>query len=190
MKEKIKQMRLNITLSAVISVVIGLLLLIYPEQSISAIGKVIALIIIFAGAVMIISQIVDFGNNILGIIVGGIIALIGIWIYASPQAVLTIIPIVIGVMMVVHGVQDLSLALEGSKANASHAWIAYVLAAINIILGFLCIGKAFGLVSLVFRLIGIMLIYDGITDVGIVHGVKKANRDVVDSTIVSEEDVF
>ncbi len=190
MKEKIKQMRLNITLSAVISVVIGILLLVYPEQSISAIGKVIALIIVFAGAVMIISQVVDFGTNVLGIIVGAVIALIGIWIYASPQAVLTIIPIVIGVMMVVHGVQDLSMAFEGSKAHASKAWLAYVLAAINIVLGFLCIGKAFGLVSLVFRFIGLMLIYDGITDIGIVHGVKKASRDIVDSTIVSEEDII
>ena len=189
MKEKLKEMRLNVTLTALISMLIGLLLLLYPEQSIATIGKVVALIIIFAGAVMIISQIVEKDKNAVGIAVGVVIALIGLWIFASPAAILTIIPIAIGVMLIVHGVEDFMMALEGARAQAPHAWLPFVLAAINIILGLLCIGKAFGLVSLVFRLIGIMLIYDGISDIGIVHGVKKATRQVVDSTIVSEEDV-
>lgn len=63
------------------------------------------------------------------------------------------------------------------------------MAVLNIVLGVLCIGNAFGLVEIGMMLIGIMLIYDGISDMFIVHKVNKAAKDVVDSTITREENV-
>lgn len=190
MKEKLKQLRINVTISALISIVIGALLIIYPDQVITAMGRVVAVIIILAGVFFIISQIFEFGLNALGIVVGAVLAIIGVWIFASPTAVLTIIPIAIGVILVVHGVQDLSMAIEGSRAHMPHPWIAYIIAALNIILGLLCVSNAFGLVDIALRLIGIMLVYDGITDIGIVHGVRKATGGIVDSVIIDEEDIL
>ena len=190
MKEKLKAMRINVTLSAIISMIIGILFLVFPDSSISMIGTIIACVVILAGVIVIISQVVDFGRNVMGIIVGAVITLIGIDMLISPSAIMTIIPIAIGVLLCVHGLQDLSMAVESAKAHADRVWIAFVIAAVNIILGLVCILNAFGLVSLAFRIIGIMLIWDGISDLGLVHKVKKATGGVVDSTIISEEDIF
>ena len=189
MKEKIKGLRLNITLSAIISVVIGLLLLIYPAESLNTIGKVIAGIIILAGIFIIVGQILESGFNAMGIVVGGVLAIIGLWIFMSPGSIVSIIPIAIGVLLVVHGLQDLGLAIEGVRAHAPRGWLSFVYAIINIALGAVCIAGAFNVVKLATRIIGLMLIYDGITDICMVHKVRKATSSIVDTTIISEEDI-
>ena len=190
MKEKFKGMRLNITFSAVLSIVVGVLFLIYPGQSINAIGKLVAGIVLLTGIVIVITQVSDFGSNIMGVIVGALISMIGLWMFFSPEALLTIIPIAIGVILVVHGIQDMRLAIEGAKASAPRSWIPFVLALINIIFGMICILDAFALVKIQFVIIGIMLIWDGLTDIGIVVKVNHATKGVVDSTIISEEDIY
>ena len=63
------------------------------------------------------------------------------------------------------------------------------MAILNIVLGILCICYAFGLVKLGMILIGIMLIYDGISDMFIIHKVNKASKEFVDSTILHEENI-
>ena len=63
------------------------------------------------------------------------------------------------------------------------------MAILNIVLGVLCICNAVGLVKLGMILIGIMLIYDGLSDMFIVHKVNKASKEFVDSTILHEENL-
>jgi hypothetical protein len=189
MKEKIKSLRLNITISALISVIIGIMLLIFPEKSLITISRVIACIIILAGVSVIISQVYEFGMNALGIVVGAILAIIGVWIFRAPGSIVSIIPIAIGVILVVHGVQDLGMSIEATKARAPRTWIGFIIAVLNIALGIVCIAAAFKVVAVTVQIIGLMLIYDGLTDFGIVHKVRKATGSVVDGTITREEDL-
>jgi len=189
MKEKFKELKLNITISAIISIVIGVLLLVFPEKSLITISRVIACIIVLSGLSIIVSQIFEYGLNGLGIVVGGVLAIIGIWIFRAPDAIVSIIPIAIGVILVVHGVQDLGLALEGLKAKADRAWLPFIFATLNILLGIVCIAAAFKVVAITVQIIGIMLIYDGLTDFGIVHKVRKATGSIVDGKITHEEDI-
>ena len=190
MRETIKRLRLNVTFSAILSIVIGVLFVFFPAESITTIGKFIALIVILAGVSVIISQIVEYGVNAMGIVVGAVLVLIGIWMFASPAAIMSIIPIAIGVILWIHGISDMAMAIESARAQAGHVWVDFAIAIINILLGLVCILSAFNIVSIAFIFIGIMLIWDGLTDLGIVHKVRKATKDVVDSTITKEEDIF
>ena len=188
MKEKIKGLRLNITISGIISVIIGILLLIYPTESHTTISKGIAAIIVLAGICIILSQIFENGFNAMGIVVGGVLAVIGIWIFLAPGSIVSIIPIAIGVLLVVHGLQDLGLAIEAVKVKAPRAWLTFIIAIVNILLGAVCVADAFKIVNLATRIIGAMLIYDGITDIFTVHKVNKAAK-IIDVDILREEDV-
>ena len=78
MKEKLKDLRLNITVPGILSIIVGVLLLIYPESSLATIGKVIGCIIILAGLFIIISQVYENGFNAMGMVVGGVLAVIGV----------------------------------------------------------------------------------------------------------------
>ena len=163
--------------------------MVYPEKSLSAIGNVIGAVVIFLGIAIIIGQIYEQGFNAMGIAVGGVLAIVGIWIFRSPEAILSIIPIAIGVILVVHGLQDLGLAIEAVKYHAPRAWLPFVFAVINIILGAVCVIASFKIIPIATQIIGVMLIYDGITDIGLVHKVRKASTLVVDATVISEEDI-
>lgn len=189
MMEKLKSIKLNVTLSAILSVAIGVLLVACPGTIVTILARLIAVIIIASGVVLLLPQIFDADRSYLSIIVAILIAMIGLWMFFSPKLVASIIPIAIGVLLVVHGVQDLSMAIEGKKNKANSWWSIILMAVLNIVLGVLCIGNAFGLVEIGMMLIGIMLIYDGISDMFIVHKVNKAAKDVVDSTITREENV-
>ena len=188
MKEKIKGLRLNITISGIVSIIIGALLLIYPTESLSTISKVIAVIVILAGIFVITSQIFENGFNAMGIVVGGVLAVIGLWIFLAPGSIVSIIPIAIGVILVVHGLQDLGLAIQAIKAKAPRPWLTFIIAIVNILLGAVCVADAFHMVEIATRIIGLMLIYDGITDIFTVHKVNKAEK-IIDVEILREEDV-
>ena len=191
MKEKIKGLRLNITISAIISIVIGALLIAYPTEVTIAISRIIAAIVIFAGLAIVGSQFFENNKNIMGMIVGGIIIVLGIWLMLKPEGnfILNLIPIIIGVILVFHGVQDIGMAIEVVKAKGNRAWLLFIFAILNIAVGAVCILMAFQIVKTIFWLIGIMLIYDGVTDIFMVHKVRKTTKVVVDSTIIDEEDM-
>lgn len=187
--EKLKSIKLNVTMSAVFSVAIGVLLVFWPGTVVTLLARLVAVIIIASGVVLLVPQLLEPVKSYWSIIVAVLIAMIGLWMFFSPQLVASIIPIAIGVLLVVHGVQDMTLAIEGKKKQANNWWTIVLMAVLNIVLGILCIGNAFGLVKIGLMLIGFMLIYDGISDMCIVHKVNKATREVVDSTITREENV-
>jgi len=186
----IKRIHISTSISAIFSVIIGILLIVYPEDSIALMATAIGVILIISGAIIAISQMIEYGTNVPGTIVGVIVLLLGIWIVCSPTRVASLIPIAIGVMIVIHGLSDLRLAVQAKKANADKAYVPFILAIISIAIGVLCIVCAFGILEIGFIVIGIMLVYDGLSDLFIVHKVNKANRDIVDGTITKEEDIY
>ncbi len=190
MKEKLKNMKIDVTLSAVLSIAIGVLFVFWPAQVTILFARVLAVILIDAGAINFISKLITPTGKYMGMVVSLVIALIGVWIFVSPTIVAQIIPIAIGVLLVVHGVQDVALALEAKANQANNWWSILLMAALNLICGVICICNAFGLVVIGMIVIGIMMIYDGLSDMFIVHKVTRAAKDVVvDSQILHEEDV-
>ncbi len=189
MIEKLKSIKINITLSALLSVVIGILLIVYPETVVTVIARVIAIVLAVSGLALFVPQLLEPVKNYLAIIVSLLVILIGVWMFFRPEMMASLIPIAIGVLLVVHGVQDITLGFEAKQNRADNWWSILLMAALNLILGILCICNAFGLVKVTMILIGIMLVYDGLTGIFIVHKVNKAARDVVDTDILREEDL-
>ena len=192
MKEKIKGLRLHITVSAIISIIIGVLLVAYPTQTTVMISRVISAIIVLAGLAIIGSSVFENAKNVMGIIVGAVLAVLGVWMFTSPEnnILLNIIPIAIGVILVVHGVQDLGMGFEVLRTKKGGSLFLFIGAVVNIALGLVCIAMAFNVITTIVWIIGLMLIFDGVTDIFFVHKVRKVTSEVVvDSTIVSEEDV-
>ena len=94
---------------------------------------------------------------------------------------LVLIPIVIGVILCVHGIQDLKLAVETKRNGYGKWWSMLIIAAVSLVFGVLCIVNAFGMVKLALQFIGIALIYDGISDLWV------ANRAVHAAKMMKQE---
>ncbi len=178
MREIMKKFRADMMLSALFSIVMGVILVAWPETTLDIICKAIAIILIVMGAAELVSY---FWNKItysLSGILGLVVLLIGIWIFVKPQSVLSLIPIVIGVILAVHGVQDLKVAFDTKRNGYTKWWSMLLMAIISLALGIICIVNAFGMVTLTMQIIGIALVYDGISDIWIVYKVSKVAKEM------------
>lgn len=164
MKEHLKQIKIDMIIIALLCTALGIVLFVWPAETIDIICKVLAAGIIVIGMVEVVDYFVNRRLHPFSAILGTIVLLVGIWIFLKPDKLVSLIPIVIGVILLVHGIQDLQLALETKNNGYQKWWVMLIVAVISLILGVICVIHAFGVVKLTFKIIGIALIYDGITD--------------------------
>ncbi len=164
MGETIKRLKVNIILSALVCAALGVVLLVWPAQTLDIFCKILAVGLIVIGAVQLTGYFMNRSLHPFAAPLGVIVLLVGIWIFIRPESIVSLVPIVIGVMLCVHGVQDLRLALETKNNGYDRWWGMIIVAVISLAFGVLCIVNAFGLVTLALQFIGVALIYDGISD--------------------------
>ena len=189
MQEKWKNLRIDVTFTAGLAVLLGVLFVVWPGQITIFFSRILAAAVMIAGAVLFLGRITARPVSLWSVIGSGILFLVGLWLFVSPTIIASIIPIVIGVFLLVHGIQDVVMAAELRQYEAPRWKVAAVLGAISILFGVVCICNAFGIAKLTMVLIGLMLIYDGVTDMLIVSRVHRAEKNVLDADILHEEDV-
>lgn len=133
-------------------------------------------------------SIVSQGMMLLGIIV----SVIGIWILVRPEMIIMAVPVIVGILIVIHGLHNVVQAIALKKDGYEGWWIACLMGVLTAVLGGILIYNPFTVVDTIVRLIGIFLIYDGLSDMWIisrVFKVKKGKDRVVDveGTWVDEE---
>lgn len=180
MAEKIRSMRLNITVGAVLVLLMGIVFVIWPGAVIRTIAQLIGFILALIGLSQFVGKIFSNVNKSSGMLVGALIAVVGFWVLVNPGRAASIIPVIVGVILVIHGIQNISLAFV-SRGYGMTRWNFMLLGGIlNVLCGILCIGYAFGLVALGVRILGVMLIYDGISSMLTVGKVNRYERDYID----------
>lgn len=177
MKDVTKKVKIDVVISAVLCAILGVVLLVWPEETIQLVCKVLAAGLIVLGAVNIITFLRNKELHPLAGPLGLVVLLIGAWIFLKPESVASMVPIVIGVILVVHGVQDFGLAFETKNNGYEKWWSVLIMGVISLVFGVLCIVHAFGLVAFAMKLIGVALIYDGISDLWIVIQRAKAMKN-------------
>jgi uncharacterized membrane protein HdeD (DUF308 family) len=168
MRETFKRIKLDLIVTAIICVALGVVLLCWPAETIDIFCRVLAVGLILMGGVQVLSYVFDHMTHPFYGMIGAIILLVGIWIFLRPQSVISLIPIVIGVVLVIHALGDVKLALEAKTSHYDRWWLMLLFALIGLALGVICIVDAFGLVELATQVIGVALIYDGLTDLWII----------------------
>ncbi|MBQ1472686.1 MAG: DUF308 domain-containing protein [Lachnospiraceae bacterium] len=192
MFEKLKKIRLHVSLSALLTVVLGVVIMLNPTSTVLLIAKAVGTIILIVGAVMILGGLFDSdGTRMGGIAVGAIIAIIGAWVLMSPEKAAAIIPAVVGVIMILQGIENAELAFSAKKARGRHWGMNLLVAAANIAFGVLCITTGLGVVSIGMMFVGGMLVFNGLSSMVVVHRVNSAERQAiidVEARVTDEDD--
>ena len=124
---------------------------------------------------------------------GIIILAVGIWFLIEPSVIVSLIPIVIGVVLLFHGIRALKETLEAKKYGFSSWGVNLVLALLGIVFGIICIFDAFGVMEKAIMLVGIILVFNGISNIWIAGTATHAAKDyarkneTVDVEFVDEE---
>lgn len=191
MRELWKQIRKDIMITAILCVILGVMIMVWPTQTTKLLCWILAGILILMGLSRIIAYFNDRMAGQFGLAAGIVLFVLGAWILIRPLNFAKIFPIVIGVLLLMHGVEDLKMSIEAKAGGDSIWWTLLLVAAVNMLLGLLLIWRAFAAVQIAMMLMGAALVYDGITDLFAVYRVAKtvreAKKDIIDIDIEDKD---
>ena len=177
MKNPLKRIKTNTVISALLYTLLGLALLLRPELSTNVLCTVLGVVLVVCGVTDILDFVFHRDGTLyyaLRLIAGIILAAVGAWLITQPTLIAVVIPRIIGVLICFHGVRNLSDALTLRKKGSTNALSAAFMGAVTVLCGLVLVLNPFQSYTTVLRLIGISLIYDGISDIWITAEVSKA----------------
>lgn len=193
MREFLKSIKTNILGSAVLCIILGIVLMVYPDASLTLVCQAVGVIVLVTGIGFIISHIRGGLFSLfykLDLILGLLFLILGVYILMNPWGLLSIIPIVFGVLLIYHGISDLGQAMELRKYEADRWWISIIIAAITIVLGVVIMSNPFGTIDVLMRIIGACLVYDGLSNLLIVGKFSRSIRRFKKFEEEAETDLF
>ena len=179
MEKILRKMKANAVVSSLLCVLLGMVLVIWPGMSIQIVCAAIGVVLILTGIMKIIEYFAVKDGSLYeqtNLIMGIIFTVVGVWIAVKPDKVLAIIPIIVGIVIVLHGVRNLQQAVNLCKDQYDKWWIALILGLLTAGFGVLLICKPFAALDTVVMLIGIFLIYDGLSNIWIISRVYKSAK--------------
>lgn len=180
MADFFKGLKANYTVSAGLCTLLGLVLLIWPGTTMRIVCSLLGGMLLLYGVLQIILWLINKERTMIsqGMMVFGIVlAVIGIWILTQPEMIIMAVPVIVGVLIVIHGIHNVVQAFALKKDNYDRWWLAFLFGALTVALGGILVYNPFEVAETVVRFIGIFLIYDGISDIWILSRVFKVKRD-------------
>ena len=187
-------------ISSITLLIIGILLILQSEITIITISYIIGTLLIALGAIAIIKFIKNI-NNIaredLDIVYGTVTIILGVIVIYNPEAIASIIPIIIGIGIVISSATKLQYAIE-LKDNLNGQWkTTLIFSIVSAICGVVLICNPFKGAVIIMQIIGGVIVAYSILDIISTITIKKnvsAIHQEIDGTIndaevVNEENV-
>ncbi|MBR2548332.1 MAG: DUF308 domain-containing protein [Eubacterium sp.] len=179
--DRMSQLKKSKIIAGIMSAVLGAVLLFWP-------GLTMALLCQFVGAFLgitgVLTALVYFTQPKdspfrAGSLIAGIpLALIGLFIFLNPTFLGEFIPVFAGVIILMDGLANLMETLGLMKQGYSRWWLSLIFAVLTILLGVLLIMRPFNAVSVIMQAIGIIMLYNGLSDIFIASRIKTEIKDL------------
>jgi uncharacterized membrane protein HdeD (DUF308 family) len=167
-KSIFERIRRNWIASSIATIIIGLILLLFPAVTLNFISYCLGAVALVMGAIRTVRYFQQdhtypflFQSDL---VVGLITIGLGIFMMTQPKTVISLIPHLFGILVAGCGVGNILRALDAKKAGLSQWGFLLGLAIISVILGVLIMFNPFGALELVVTIIGGGLVYEGATD--------------------------
>jgi len=187
----LKELKWNMISSAVLFMVLGIVLVIFPGVAAKTICYAIAGILFVVGVV----QVVSYGMRSTqqsyyrsSLFVGLTCMLVGGFVLYRVELIVSLVPFILGIMITVSGIMKLQNAFDLKRMRYGNWLVMLILSLINLAAGVVMVLNPFKTAELLFRLIGVSLIYSGITDFFSIFYVdrrfrryeRERERDIID----------
>ncbi len=194
MERILKRIKTNVMVSAFICMTLGIILVVWPGLSVKVVCMAIGVVLVINGISRLMNFIFGRDGSVfsqMNLIMGIIITVIGGWILFQPGTIIAMIPILVGIIIVIHGINNLQQTVSLCQSRYDKWWVALLLALVTIGFGVLLIFNPFAAVDTLIRFIGIFLIYDGVSDIWIMSrvskNVKEARQEMEALTVDGKE---
>ena len=180
-------------ISSIILMIIGVLLILQSEITIITISYIIGTLLIAMGAIAIIKFIKNINNvarEELDIFYGVVTIILGVIVVYNPEAIASIIPIIIGIGIIISSATKLQYALE-LRESLNNQWkTTVVISIISAICGVILICNPFKGAVVIMQIIGGFIVAYSILDIISTITIKKnvaAIHNAIDGTINDAE---
>ena len=171
MKTILQEQRRSSVIVALITMVLGAVLVVWPDRSVRLMCTLLGAALLICGLVYILGWLVRRRE-------GGISAFTLIWLMTSSDSVIALVQYVFGAVVIFHGVLDVQSSVSLMRQGAARWWLDLALSALTLSLGALILINPFGTFAALVTLIGLVLIYDGLSDLWIIHRLSRMVRDL------------
>lgn len=180
----------NSNVNAFIYLLLGLLLLIFPIESVNIFGYLIASILMLGGIGYLIRLYKNKPNltnkDIIYLIISVASIVLSISIFIDPTWIIKVINVLAGALLIINGTMNLINILKFNSSRTRSWWVYLSFIILIIILGVLVIINPLGPIEIVFRIAGALLIIDTIITLILTRKVNKMVK-VEDKEIIHEE---
>ena len=194
MEHILKKITTNVIVSAFICIALGVILVFWPGLSVKVVCMAIGAVLVINGISRLLNFIFGRDGSVfsqMNLVMGIIITVIGGWILLQPGTIIAMIPILVGIIIVIHGINNLQQSVSLCQNRYDKWWIALLLGIITIGFGVLLVFNPFAAVDTLIRFIGLFLIYDGASDIWIMsrvsRNVKQARQEMDALTVDGKE---
>lgn len=167
----LKKLKANVVISALLCILLGIVLVVWPGLSMKIVCTAVGAVLLIGGGVRLSVYFATRDGSVyahLNLIMGIILAVVGVWILLQPDKVLAIIPIIVGIVIILHGGNNLRQAVTLWREKYDKWWIVLILGILTAGFGVLLVLRPFEALDTVVMMIGISLIFDGISDIWII----------------------
>lgn len=147
----------------IVSAVLGVLFIAFPDKCIQYISLFVGAALIVIGAVAVVTYLLD-RNTILPLVLGIIVLVTGIVICAKYRQIISIIVVIFGIFILISGIVDFVASFKSIAILRLSGWFTLVLSVITIIFGIVAITKSAALTDSIVRFIGAALIIYAVLD--------------------------
>ena len=163
-----KSKKMSIMILSIVALLIGIMMLIKPGQSMDLICMIIGVGLAIGGVVAIISA-VRVSDNPLArgsfLTTGIVLLVIGVIFLSRPAFVISLFPLIFGVAIAANGVVNLINAFK-VRVISDNQWMLPVgMAILTILLGVVIIFNPFKTMAILTRIIGAIIIYNAISTI-------------------------
>lgn len=174
--EYLRKIRNTLVLTAVTYIALGLVMLLIPLQVSDFICYIIGSLFFVVGMIGIFSFVKLKGVGFLSsfmLVISIIFAALGIYIFCNPASFSTFIPLVAGIMLILDSVNKFQVSMELKKTKNKKWLQMLILSMIVILCGILLIFNPFEAIELFIRIIGGLLIFNGLSNLFTIYCYSK-----------------
>lgn len=187
MFETFRSIRGHMLTGAVGCLVLGVVLLLFPDAFLQVACYVIGALFIAYGVLGILGCVRERAIRMLTVVMSVVAAAVGIFIITNPRLIGSILPIVFGLILLLDGLLNTRQGIGLRRFGDPSGTTVLILGVITLVLGVVILLNPYATATVSFRLIGAALLYNGLSDLLILLRMNRAHKTYQKQKVIDVE---
>lgn len=174
MFETFRSIRFHLLLAALGYIAVGAVMLFIPDQFLAVVCYVIGALLIAYGVIGMLMCWKNRTIRMAKIFIGILTIAVGIFVIAQPKAFTAVLPIIFGLILLLDGILNLRHGIGLKKFGDPGFLSVIIVGVITVVLGAIVLIHPYGTAKFTLRIIGVALIYSGISDFLVLYRMNHA----------------